>query len=94
MTNSQEFRNLYGEPDLERYIARPGISVTVQYGSDHLPCTLPCCPVVFNKHVLSILIGGVESQTQLRDMVGSRRLNCNSPTTQMGSVTRDRPGIT
>ena len=38
MTNSQEFRNLYGEPDLERYIARPGISVTVEYGSDHLPC--------------------------------------------------------
>jgi hypothetical protein len=38
MTNSQEFRNLYGEPDLERYIARPGISVTIEYGSDHLPC--------------------------------------------------------
>jgi hypothetical protein len=32
MTNSQEFRNLYGEPDLERYIARPGNSVTVTCG--------------------------------------------------------------
>jgi hypothetical protein len=37
-TNSHEFRSLYGEPDLERYIARLGISVTVEYGSDHLPC--------------------------------------------------------
>jgi hypothetical protein len=35
---------------------------------------------VFNKHVLSILVGGVESQTQLRDAAGSRRLDCNSST--------------
>jgi len=48
---------------------------------------------VFNKHVLSILIGGVESQTQLLDMVGSRRLNCNSPKIHMGSVTGDPHGI-
>jgi hypothetical protein len=36
--SSQEFRNLYGEPDLERFVARPGISVAVEYGSDHLAC--------------------------------------------------------
>jgi hypothetical protein len=34
--SSQELRNRYGEPDLERFIARPGIGLTVQYGSDHL----------------------------------------------------------
>ena len=38
MQSSQEFRNLDGEADLERFIARPGISVSVEYGSDHLAC--------------------------------------------------------
>jgi hypothetical protein len=36
--SSQELHNRYGEPDLERFMARPGISVTVEYGSDHLAC--------------------------------------------------------
>jgi len=33
---TQDFRKRYGEPDTERFIARPGISLTVQYASDHL----------------------------------------------------------
>lgn len=33
---SQDFRNRYGEPDRERFAARPGISLTVEYGSDHV----------------------------------------------------------
>jgi hypothetical protein len=36
--SSLEFHNRYSEPDLERYIARPGIALTVEYGSDHLAC--------------------------------------------------------
>jgi hypothetical protein len=36
--SSGEFHNRYGEPTLERFQARPGISVTVEYGSDHLAC--------------------------------------------------------
>jgi hypothetical protein len=36
--SSQDFHNLYGEPDRERFAARPGISLTVEYGSDHLAC--------------------------------------------------------
>ncbi len=36
--SSQEFHNRYGEPDRERFAARPGISLTVEYGSDHLAC--------------------------------------------------------
>jgi TonB family protein len=36
--SSQEFHNRYGEPDLERFIARPGIGLTIQYGSDNLAC--------------------------------------------------------
>jgi hypothetical protein len=34
--SSQEFHIRYGDPDMERFAARPGISLTVQYGSDHL----------------------------------------------------------
>lgn len=36
--SSQDFRNRYGEPDRERFAARPGISLTVEYGSDHVAC--------------------------------------------------------
>ena len=36
--SSQELHNRYGEPDRERFSARPGISLTVEYGSDHLAC--------------------------------------------------------
>ena len=38
--SSQELHNRYGEPTLERFQARPGISVTVEYGSDHLACQI------------------------------------------------------
>ncbi len=36
--SSQDLHNRYGEPDGERFAARPGISLTVEYGSDHLAC--------------------------------------------------------
>jgi hypothetical protein len=36
--SSQDFRNRYGEPDRERFAARPRISLTVEYGSDHASC--------------------------------------------------------
>src|SRR5258708_7583672 len=36
--SSQDFHNRYGEPDRERFSARPGISLTVEYGSDDLAC--------------------------------------------------------
>jgi len=38
--SSQEFHSRYGEPDVERFQARPGISLTVQYGSDHQACQI------------------------------------------------------
>src|SRR5580704_13936678 len=37
---AQDLRKHYGEPDTERFIARPGIGLTVQYGSDHLACQM------------------------------------------------------
>jgi len=36
--SSQDFRSRYGEPNRERFAARPGISLTVEYGADHLIC--------------------------------------------------------
>jgi hypothetical protein len=38
--SSQEFHSRYGEPDVERFQVRPGISLTVQYGSDHQACEI------------------------------------------------------
>ena len=38
--SSQELHKQYGEPDLERFMARPGISLTVEYGSDHFACSI------------------------------------------------------
>jgi hypothetical protein len=34
----QDLRNRYGEPEVERFSAHPGIGLTVEYGSDHLAC--------------------------------------------------------
>ena len=36
--SSQDFHGRYGEPDRERFEAQPGITLTVDYGSDHLAC--------------------------------------------------------
>jgi hypothetical protein len=42
--SSQDFHNRYGESDLERFSARPGIILTVEYGSDHLACQVLISP--------------------------------------------------
>jgi len=36
--SSSEFHSRYGEPDVERFTAQPGISLAVEYGSDQLAC--------------------------------------------------------
>src|SRR6267143_5135294 len=38
--SSQDLHNRYGEPDMERFIARPGIGLTVEYGSDGHACQM------------------------------------------------------
>jgi hypothetical protein len=37
---SDELRARYGEPDRERFTVRPGITVEVEYGADHLVCRM------------------------------------------------------
>ena len=41
---AQEFHKLYGEPIMERYAVRSGISLTVEYGSDRKACQLLLAP--------------------------------------------------
>ena len=36
--SSQDFHGRYGEPNRARFAARPGITLTVEYGSDHVAC--------------------------------------------------------
>jgi hypothetical protein len=36
--SSSEHHLLYGDSDIERFHVRPGITLTVEYGSDHLAC--------------------------------------------------------
>jgi hypothetical protein len=38
--SSSEYHLLYGDSDIERFQVRPGITLTVEYGSDHLACQM------------------------------------------------------
>jgi hypothetical protein len=42
--NSEELHKWYGEPYMERFIARPGVSVLVEYGSDRSVCAVSIGP--------------------------------------------------
>jgi hypothetical protein len=42
--SSQEFHYHYGEPDLERFTVRPGVTTTVEYGPDGKACALDIEP--------------------------------------------------
>jgi len=41
---SMDLRNHYGAPSVETFAARPGIDVTVEYGSDRLACDIEIGP--------------------------------------------------
>src|ERR1700722_13734061 len=38
--SSQELHTRYGEPNSERFMARPGIAVSVEYGADGAACSV------------------------------------------------------
>jgi hypothetical protein len=42
--SSSDFHHWYNEPIVERFAARPGINVTVEYGSDRLACEMRISP--------------------------------------------------
>jgi len=56
--STQDLHNWYGESDLERFMARPGIGLTVQYGSDHLACQVliePPQPLIYTKEDVPLM---------------------------------------
>ncbi len=38
--SSRELHSRYGEPDIERFVVRPGVRLTVEYGSDGQACQM------------------------------------------------------
>jgi hypothetical protein len=42
--NAQDFHKLYGEPTMERFAVRNGITVTVEYGADRAACQILIAP--------------------------------------------------
>jgi hypothetical protein len=76
---SQELHNRYGEPTLERFQARPGINLTVEYGSDHVACQIIIEPTQALAHQ--------EDQTQLMSSEGvSEILEDIVPVASRGNV--------
>jgi hypothetical protein len=56
--SSQEFHSKYGEPDLERFEARPGINLAVEYGPDYLACQIimePPQPLVHGEEQIQFM---------------------------------------
>jgi hypothetical protein len=85
---SLELRGRYGEPDLERFIARPGIGLTVQYGSDHLACQVLIespQPLIYTKEDVSLM--SPETVTEILEEVtpvDTRGKQIGSATSMMG----------
>jgi hypothetical protein len=58
-----DFRTRYGDPDVERFVIRPRLTLTVAYGSDRTGCQM----IVEPKR--SILKSGDESELMAREIV-------------------------
>ena len=68
--SSQDFHNRYGEPDRERFAARPGISLTLDYGFDHLACNAliePPQPLIYREN--DALLMSPEAVTEILEEV-------------------------
>jgi hypothetical protein len=61
----QEFHSRYGDPDMERFAARPGISLAVEYGSDYLACQIliePPQPLIHQEEQARLMSSEAASQ--------------------------------
>jgi hypothetical protein len=86
--SSSELRSRHGEPDIERFIVRPGISLTVEYGSDRLACEMliePPLPL-FHGDEQTLYMSSDEVTSVLDDLVplGMRGLQINHSISEMG----------
>jgi hypothetical protein len=86
--SSSELRSRYGEPDIERFIVRPGIGLTVEYGSDGLPCEMLIEPPrpLFHGDEQTLYMSSDEVTSVLDDVVpvGTRGLEINDFIEEMG----------
>jgi len=86
--SSQDFHNRYGEPDRERFAARPGITLTVEYGSDHLACYAlidPPQPLLYSQeHVPLMSSEGVSEALEEVAPVAMRGKEIQTLLTQSG----------
>ena len=73
--SSQDFLSRYGEPDRERFAARPGITLTVEYGSDHVACYAlidPPRPLLYSEEQVPLMSS--EAVSEVLEEVAPARL--------------------
>jgi hypothetical protein len=88
-----DFRGRYGEPDRERFLARPGIAVEVEYGADHLACMMLIGTPEKLLHENNSFIPASAATEILEEVVPleSRGNQINSILEQFGCATARRP---
>jgi hypothetical protein len=86
--SSSDLRSRYGGPDMERFVVRSGIGLTVEYGSDGLACEMliePPLPIIHGDE--QTLFMSAEGVTRVLDDVvptGTRGLKIGNAVSQMG----------
>lgn len=86
--SSSELRSHYGEPEMERFVVRPGIALTVEYGSDGLACEMliqPPLPIIHGDE--QTLFMSAEGVTRVLDdavPTSTRGLKIGNVVSQMG----------
>jgi hypothetical protein len=86
--SSSELSFRYGEPEMERFVVRPGIGLTVEYGSDGLACEMliePPLPIIHGDE--QTLFMSAEGVTKVLDDVvptSMRGLKIGNVVSQMG----------
>jgi hypothetical protein len=90
--NSSELRLHYGKPDIERFLVRPEIGLTVEYGSDGLACQMEIRPL------RPLLYGIIQADKVISDKLMSvdtmdEILNEVVPPATRGAKIRDEGGF-
>lgn len=77
---SRDLHDRYGQPDIERFRARPGISLTVEYGSDHQACAMRIEPTKPLIHTVT------SADTVMPEVEVSKILDEVAPTASRGEL--------
>ena len=87
--SAQELRKLYGEPTIERFAVRSGITLTVEYGPDRTACQILIAPTTLLADVHEPISPPMSSQgvsDVLQELipVATRGKQIDSTTVQVG----------